>query len=845
MAKKGWQRSGIIPIIWATAFFYAPLAQALGLGRLTVESGLGQPLRAEIALFAFHASDLHSVRAKLASGAEFAAAGIRKSRTLRTISCDIQRKASGRYVVLLQSPQPIDVPFLHFLLALTSASGSLLHEYTALLNPASGVTTLGATAVTQAMPLPIARPAVAQSVRQEPTQSKATTRAKVKAKAATQVVRPGETLWVVALHATPSAHAMAQTLAALLRSNPRAFLHRNVNELRAGAILKIPGRREILAMPATRAASWLATQDAAWAHYKARLARSPVKTAGTSHGISGSVHSVRVLPSTREALKIEPAQIKGGVLAGSGKVSATPSRRSLVTRMSQLQKELQKTRHLMVLENQELALLQNRARMQSVNHPVVAGAIHQVGVPTTKITKITKITKPLASIKGKPLIPKHVFVPTPIPPVAPAPSFFAMLMSSEHLPIFGALLTILLGGGILWSRRRHRTMAEFEESILSGGGLNSEGQMPDTAGLPKTPEVSFLSEFSQGGNVGAMHADEVDPLAEADVYLAYGRDEQAEEILKEAVAKDGARIELKLKLLEIYFQRNDTKTFEIVAEEIYAASSGQGAAWQKVEEMGRKLDPGNPLFKRGAGAKGPQGMSVDEDVPRSSGLGDRIDFAAVARELDEVSTPRVAAPVAKKGEDEGLDWIDTGLNAAKGAPSGALTADDDALDFSLDLGNGPGLLGEESGGSKPVTSSAVGTESLDFQWDSAASSAPKNPDTNEEFAIQFDDEDISNLTTADLQIADPGSSREKGSSDRLFDISGDISGEGSGEGAGLTLEAVGNGADSDAIETKLDLARAYLEMGDGEGARGILDEVRSEGNQAQRALADTLVASIA
>ena len=90
--------------------------------------------------------------------------------------------------------------------------------------------------------------------------------------------------------------------------------------------------------------------------------------------------------------------------------------------------------------------------------------------------------------------------------------------------------------------------------------------------------------------MGSMQADEVDPLAEAEVYLAYGRDEQAEEVLKEAAARNPTRHELKLKLLEIYRQRDDVKSFETLAEELYpAAGQGDLTTWHKVAEMGVEI----------------------------------------------------------------------------------------------------------------------------------------------------------------------------------------------------------------------------------------------------------------
>jgi len=165
--------------------------------------------------------------------------------------------------------------------------------------------------------------------------------------------------------------------------------------------------------------------------------------------------------------------------------------------------------------------------------------------------------------------------------------------------MMGAFGLIVLGliGLIVW--RRRRSIAEFEESILSGSALDIQTDTHET-GTASTAatDTSFLSEFGVPG-MGGMQTDEVDPIAEAEVYMAYGRDEQAEEVLKEAINRD-SRPELKLKLLEIYRSRNEVKEFETLAEELYPAHGNEpDEVWRKVVEMGQQVSPGNPLFKGG------------------------------------------------------------------------------------------------------------------------------------------------------------------------------------------------------------------------------------------------------
>ena len=149
---------------------------------------------------------------------------------------------------------------------------------------------------------------------------------------------------------------------------------------------------------------------------------------------------------------------------------------------------------------------------------------------------------------------------------------------------------------MLAARRRKTT--KFEDSIISGTDIKTNTVFGSTGGgVVNTGDNSLASDFSREG-LGNIDTDEVDPIAEAEVYLAYGRDAQAEEILKDALKKDPQRQEIYLKLLEIHAQHNKPSAFETVASELYAVTNGQGDVWQKAVALGRQLDPNNPLFAR-------------------------------------------------------------------------------------------------------------------------------------------------------------------------------------------------------------------------------------------------------
>ena len=286
----------------------------------------------------------------------------------------------------------------------------------------------------------------------------------------------------------------------------------------------------------------------------------------------------------------------------------------------------------------------------------------------------------------------------------------------------------------------------------------------------------------------------MDPIAEADVYMAYGRNAQAEEILKEALAKDASRVPVHVKLLEIYASQRDTKAFEQTALKVKSLTSSSGPDWDKAMALGHSIDPSNGLY--GTGAAG---------------------------------APAAAAPV--------LDF-DIGGGAAEAAPAEAKSDTTAPLDF--DLGGGEksdfapgGTLVLDSGETKAASSSG-----LDFDLDKTivgglnlgaapkADAAKPTADPDATVAMDFD-------LNLDLGGDKPAEAKAPASPGDL-----DI--------GSLSLDIGGAGGDAkwQELATKLDLAKAYEEMGDKDGARELLSEVARDGDAAQQAQAKQMLGNL-
>ncbi len=307
--------------------------------------------------------------------------------------------------------------------------------------------------------------------------------------------------------------------------------------------------------------------------------------------------------------------------------------KDLRERVALLEQQVQNAKRLIEIRNQQLAKVQGKQSsasssnaelvLQNEDVKVTSPVLQQKTIPsdtsmpassstsiaevgpndtaqTTKIGQATAgsslqpVTKPV-----KPAI--KLQVKKAQPPVPPADPWWQQIYESvtgNQSSLFGiGGGVVLLGGALLAFLRRRRVAGGEEDDEGSHQIFTGSGKDAVTESGGGDSDSSFLSDFGLSG-MGMMQAAEVDPLAEAEVYMAYGRDEQAEEVLREAITRDPSRSEIKLKLLDIYEQRSDVKSFEALAQELSPLHSGYDQnVWSKVVEMGQRLDPDNQLFK--------------------------------------------------------------------------------------------------------------------------------------------------------------------------------------------------------------------------------------------------------
>lgn len=335
-------------------------------------------------------------------------------------------------------------------------------------------------------------------------------------------------------------------------------------------------------------------------------------------------------------------------------------------------------------------------------------------------------------------------------------------------------------------------------------------------------------------------AGDVDPVAEADVYLAYGRDLQAEEILKEAMRSAPTRVAIHNKLLEIYAKRRDSKAFEVVAAEAFGLTQGQGPEWEHACELGKELDPTNPLYQPGGspigktdsiGTGGPAGGA--NTVPFSSSTLGQGTASGLSNDVDldldfSIDEPSAPVPLQTPAQDElrvsrldDLEQTDE-LTSAPPASAGPVSR---SMDFDLDFPSEPVPLNSDL----PVASA---------QPSGAGSSTFDTLETPS--SIGMDDATLLNPAGDGAAAATPAAASPELLSFDLNDIELELNtpeGEPSDATSGISAE--------NPLETKLSLAEEFRAIGDLEGARSLAEEVLSEASGTLKAKAGTFLADLA
>ena len=661
-------------LILAFGLIFGQSAQALTLGRLSVLSFLGQPLVAEIEVPEISPEESNSLRVGIANAEAFKSAGLDYSATVAELTITGKRRADGRAILEVRGSQSVTAPFVDLVLEITWNAGRMLRDYTVLLDPPA---TANQALIVPAPTLPMLSASSSPSTAASPIISTPVAGFTVKTQndepelRAKQVVpikpkpndaksniktKKGDTAAAIATANKPEGVSLDQMLVAMLRSNPQAFVDGNVNRLKAGVVMEMPTTEEATATKAQEAKNSIKAQARDFNEYRRKLASNAPTNVDkeSSRNASGKVVAKvqdrqAAAPSDDRLTLAKPVQAgKATTTATEDKIAKERTASDAVARANELKKNMS-----------DLSQLAAKAPTP-VAAPAPSVPASSVAVPVALPASAPRPALSAPSPAAKPARP-------PLPPVEPS-LLDQALMNPLALPVAGATGLVLLLGTLLAVRRRRRRAQSFGTTQDESIGFSPTRQPPtDTIFGPMgASEVDTQETLADAGSTMmyppsqlSTVTGDVDPIAEADVYLAYNRDVQAEEILKEAKRNAPKRTDIQVKLLEIYAKRQDMEAFDAGAQELHLLTDGEGDDWAKVRMLARDLGSTHSLFKVAGSAFAVSADSVSAN--QSAYSANSLSFIPSPA---PVHVPAVEAPAAAASEPNfGTGLIDFDLSS--------------------------------------------------------------------------------------------------------------------------------------------------------------------------------------
>ena len=844
--SQQWQFSAIA--LAALLGLWGSNAIALSLGRINVQSALGEPLVAEIEILDINADEAASFTTRIAPPESFKTAGLEYNPALGSLQAVLQFRPNGRSFIKLSTDRAINEPFVDMLVETSWSSGRIVRDYTMLFDPPSlrdanvAIAAIGVTPAAQARSRPaqpaaappIAPPAIANPVtRPEPAVAAARPVEPVAARPIapspvparppapasvekTLTVKPGDTAGRIAVAHKPATVSLDQMLVALMRANPDAFIQNNVNRIKAGAIVDLPSEAQAQSTSTQEARQIIIAQSADFNNFRRKFAANAptAAVAPAARELSGKVQTA-VEEKKPSAAATDRLTLSKGAIQGKGSEAELANQRNAretANRAAELAKNLSDLNKLAAASSASTSGSSAASSPTQPSLPAIVAAPVTVA-PASAVAPVEAVSAPApaplsiasapeAASSAAPAAASKAATSASAAPEVPTtePGFLDSLLDNPLVPGGVAALLIALAGLAYYKVRQRKAATESDtnldappEFLLNASG----GRNVDTSDDVSTGSSMVYSPSQLDA------ADEVDPVAEADVYMAYGRDLQAEEILKDALRSTPDRLAIHHKLLEIYAKRGDAKAFESIATLAFNLTDGTGTDWERVSEMGLAIDPDNALYLPGGAPltkssplTGPAPFDTDEDPTtapyvakaqpdKPAGASSFVDLDLDLDFSDEpAGTPALALPVAPAHDQPEAIQADLPEMEAEPAPPELPSVADTEPELSI--------------------------EGLDFSLPEPEppASAPAAPEraTPDPDLVDFD------LGSLALDMGE-----------EPITVAGDLP-----DG-------------QDPLETKLALAEEFLAIGDDDGARALIEEVIAEASgdmksKAERAL---------
>lgn len=771
---------------------------ALGLGEMELDSALNQPLSAEIKLIDKQGLTSSEIKPKLASAADFERAGIDRYQFLTQMKFSVNGDR-----ILITTRDPVNEPFLNFLVELNWPAGRVLREYTVLLDPP--VFEEGRVQPLVAVPAGSVQSQTTVTAPQSRPEPKPTPKRsnswQTPAAPGTYKVQPNDTLWEIALATRPDASVTPQQMMIALQDvNPGAFINGNINRLKTHTVLDIPDASIIETVNNREAVAEVVRQNR---ELKAGVAQ--IDATGRNTDTSGPRKStgngeVRLLASEASG---DSNQSGGAVSGKAGTAGAAETdlaialenldksqreNQELVERLNALEEQLAKMERLISLQNDQLANMQAGTEPAAkADATVQEPAAETAGVATTEAAteQTSESVTESATTPAEDAAPVEQQTETEAvaeaaPQEAPATEdaeseseagtdynysegaaaeteqaapvqtaeqkamaeraaaearrsaaesdkgIVAKVMADPY-PYFavaaGLLLMLVYAIMKLKARKEEDAVAEAEAELNAAEAAamapgNSELDLPDNNDLPgfddnlssDNGDDSFgnfdLGDEELDSNIESDLSDidldayedadgeyetvgqTEDAISESDIYIAYGKFDQAIELLKGAIAAEPERTDLRLKQLEVLSSLDDAEAFAEAEANLIAI--GDSAANAEAAEFRQQLsNPIEPEIR----ADEPGALSLDGELPSidesaedefegGMDFGAALDFGDdAAPEDDGIGAQLEEVPDLKLDESSDFDAEKEGVDMS--LEDDAPELDDDLLNFDL------------------------------------------------------------------------------------------------------------------------------------------------------------------
>ena len=615
-------------------------AQALSLGRMQVQSFLGESLRAELELRDVSEADAKSFKAEVSPAATFKALGLEYQSAYTELAFNLQLLPEGRALLKISGSRPVAVNFIELVFDFSWASGRTTRDFTLLIMPPAtpGPVAPVAPAVQEAPAPAAASSAAAQMPAAVPapaTPAPAVQAPKpVAAKGGARLtVKAGDTASELAVQAKSVNVSLDQMLLAMLRSNPEAFVANNVNRLLAGAELTLPTPDQAQALDPVEARKTILLQSQDFDAYRQQLANKAkeANVAPAGRTASGKVQSAVKDASPDAAATDKLTLSKGAVQAGGSaeeKLSQERKAKDDAQRLAELSKNIKDLSDL------------------SKNSPPATAPAGSPAPAATNVPAAADASLPAINLPAPPALGED------------KPNLIDRLSKDDAvLPAAGVFLSLLLVW-VLLRLRRNRPVQEVPQNF---DAPSIDMTAEEAATYVRVTEQTFISDAERA----TTPLPPEDPLYKARKELEAGRDMVAEALLRTALDKTPKRIDIMLELMDLCVASQDSVGFEALAVRALGAMGGPGPEWPDICIKGQSLDPANPLY----GPKLP--------APQTSPFA-KIDFDL---ELNPGASPGVVAANEPAVRNADIAMV----SPAPVAPSSAPAADFDMNSISLDL----------------------------------------------------------------------------------------------------------------------------------------------------------------